>query len=122
MALMPRSRAEYGYVTLLSINAGVGEELFFRLLLPLLFVTITHDAAIAFGGAIIVFGLAHLYQGLAGVLVTALAGIVMTAIYVATGSILWPILFHAVIDLRGLVLQPALTDFFWNRSSSPQGH
>src|SRR5689334_11415845 len=36
-ALMPRTRAEYAWATVLSINAGVGEEICFRLLWPLLF-------------------------------------------------------------------------------------
>lgn len=108
-ALMPRNRAEYGWCALLSVNAGIGEELFFRLLYPLLLATVVGDALPAFILAAIVFGLVHFYQGWVGVLATAAVGGVMTVLYLATGSLLWPILLHAAIDLRGLVLHPMLT-------------
>lgn len=107
-ALMPRNRAELAYAALLSINAGLSEELFFRLALPLLLVLVTGNVWVAFALAAIVFGLAHLYQGLVGVVATTAVGVLLTAFYLASGSIWIAVLVHAAIDLVGLVLRPLL--------------
>jgi hypothetical protein len=48
----------------------------------------------------------HAYQGPAGVIGTAVIGAIMMAVYVGTGSIVWPIVVHALFDLRTLVLLP----------------
>jgi len=107
-ALLPRNRAELPYGALLSANAGITEELFFRLYLPLLIVLAGGGAVLAFVAAALVFGLMHLYQGAAGVIGTSVMGLVFVLIYLVTGSLLLPILLHVLIDLNGLVLQPAL--------------
>ena len=44
------------------------------------------------------FGLAHAYQGAANVPRSALIGIVFALVYVLTGSLLIPILLHALAD------------------------
>lgn len=92
----------------MSINAGLSEELFFRLALPLLLVLVIGNVWVAFGLAAIVFGLAHLYQGLVGVVATTAVGVLLTAFYLALGSIWIAVLVHAAIDLVGLVLRPLL--------------
>jgi len=104
--LMPRNWAETGWTALLSINAGIGEELFFRLTLPLLMALVTGNAAAAFVVAAVVFGLVHVYQGWVGVLATMVLGFVFTGIYLWTGSLLVPIALHAGIDLMSLVVRP----------------
>jgi membrane protease YdiL (CAAX protease family) len=53
-----------------------------------------------------VFGALHAYQGIGGVVGTLVFGAVMMLLFLATGSILWPILAHAIFDLRSLVLIP----------------
>ena len=75
---MPRNGAETVWTGLLSINAGIGEELFFRLALPLLIVLVTGNVIAAFAVAAIVFGLVHVYQGWVGVLATTFLGVVFT--------------------------------------------
>jgi membrane protease YdiL (CAAX protease family) len=107
-ALMPRNRAELAHAAILSINAGLSEELFFRLALPLLFVLVIGNVWVAFALAAIVFGLAHLYQGVVGVVATTAVGVLLTAFYLASGSIWVAVLVHAAIDLVGLVLRPLL--------------
>ena len=107
-ALLPRNRAELAHAAALSINAGLTEELFFRLTLPLLFVLVIGNVWVAFALAAIVFGLAHLYQGLVGVVATTAVGVLLTAFYLASGSIWIAVLVHAAIDLVGLVLRPLL--------------
>jgi membrane protease YdiL (CAAX protease family) len=49
----------------------------------------------------IVFGLAHAYQGAAGIVKTTVVGLVMAGLYAYSGS-LWPgIVLHAALDLQG---------------------
>lgn len=112
-ALLPRTRGELPYGAALGVNAGVVEELLFRLALPALIFGIVDDGLVAFTAASLLFGVLHIYQGAAGVLVTTALGLVFTAVYVVTGSILWPILLHALIDLRSLVLIPVLLGDAW---------
>jgi membrane protease YdiL (CAAX protease family) len=47
-----------------------------------------------------IFGLAHAYQGITGVILAALAGALFCALYIATGSLLVPMVLHVVVDLR----------------------
>ncbi len=56
--------------------------------------------------AVAVFGMAHVYQGLAGAVGALVLGAVLAALYVSTGSPLLPIVVHVLVDLRGLVLVP----------------
>jgi membrane protease YdiL (CAAX protease family) len=106
VALLPRNGAETLWTALMAVNAGVSEEVFFRLLLPLLLVLVFGSAVLAFAVAGIVFGLAHVYQGWVGVLATFVLGLVLAGLYLATGSLLAPIAVHVVIDLVGLVIRP----------------
>ena len=108
-ALLPRNRAELLHAAALSVNAGLTEELFFRLALPLLFVVVTGNPWIAFGCAGIVFGLAHLYQGAIGVVATTALGLLLTLAYLASGSIWVAVMLHILIDLVSLVLRPMLS-------------
>ena len=105
-AMLPRNRQELRLTALLSVNAGVVEELLFRLALPALVFGATGNAVVAVVAPLLLFGLLHLYQGPAGVVGTALVGAIMMAVYVGTGSIVWPIILHALFDLRTLVLLP----------------
>jgi membrane protease YdiL (CAAX protease family) len=105
-ALLPRNRVELGYGAALSVNAGIVEELLFRLGLTALVFGVTGDAWIAIGISLAVFGLLHVYQGIAGVIGSTVIGAVLMALYLGTGSIVAAIVVHALIDLRSLVLIP----------------
>jgi membrane protease YdiL (CAAX protease family) len=105
-ALLPRTRGELPYGAALSVSAGVFEELLFRLGLPALAFAVTCDAVVAFLGATLLFGLLHAYQGPLGVLFSGILGAIFVALYLATGSIVVPILLHVLIDLRSMVLIP----------------
>lgn len=107
-ALLPRNRAELKYGWGLSINAGVVEELLFRLALPTLIFAVFGSALVAIIASLMVFGLLHAYQGVWGVAGTFVLGTVFMALFLATGNILWPIFAHAVLDLRSLVLIPVV--------------
>jgi len=105
-ALLPRTRGEVPYGAALSLNAGVFEETLFRLGLPALVFAVTGDALIAFAGATLLFGLLHAYQGPIGVLASTVLGAVFVALYLVSGTIWVPIVLHAIIDLRSMVLIP----------------
>ena len=106
--LMPRNGAETGWTALLSLNAGLSEELFFRMLLPLLLVNLLGNALLGFSVAAILFGLVHFYQGAVGVIATMILGLVFTGLYLWTGNLWIVIGVHAFFDLIGLVVRPTL--------------
>ena len=106
--LMPRNWPETAHTAVLSLNAGLGEELYFRLLLPLLLTAVTGNALAAFLVATLLFGAVHAYQGVVGVVATTVLGAVFTAIYLATGTIWIPVALHAALDLLGLVVRPTI--------------
>jgi membrane protease YdiL (CAAX protease family) len=107
-ALLPRNGAETVWTGLIAVNAGVSEEVFFRLLLPLLLALVLGNAVLAFAVGGIIFGLVHVYQGWVGVLATFVLGLVLAGLYLVTGSLLAPIAVHIVIDLVGLVVRPTV--------------
>lgn len=115
--LLPRNADERRWTALLAVNAAVGEELFFRLMLPLLIALVTGSAVAAFVAAGLIFGLAHFYQGWAGILATTLAGFFFAALYVASGMLWIAILLHALMNLNSLWLRPLLAERASSRSA-----
>ena len=113
--LMPRNGAEIAHSVLFSVNAGFSEELFFRLLLPLLITIVVSNALVAFLAAAIIFGLVHVYQGWVGVVATTILGLLLSALYLGTGSIWIAILAHALLDVINLVVRPTLTRLVTSR-------
>ena len=107
-ALLPRNRAELGWGAALSVNAGIVEELLFRLALPALIYGVSRNALVAVVASLLLFGVLHLYQGPVGVIASTLIGAFLMALYFASGTILVPIILHALIDLRSLVLIPVV--------------
>jgi membrane protease YdiL (CAAX protease family) len=107
-ALMPRNGAETACTALLALNAGVSEELFFRLLLPLLLIGLFENATLSFGVAAVVFGLVHIYQGHAGVIATTILGLVFSVLYLWTQNPWIAAAAHVFLDLFGLVIRPTL--------------
>ena len=106
-SMLPRNRQELRLGALLSINAGVVEELVFRLALPAAIYGASGSALAAVLGSVLLFGALHLYQGVTGVIGTSVVGAVFMALYVISGTIAVPILLHVIFDLRSLVLIPA---------------
>jgi membrane protease YdiL (CAAX protease family) len=45
----------------------------------------------------VIFGAAHLYQGVAGVIVTAILRLIFSAIVLTTGTLVVPMILHALI-------------------------
>jgi membrane protease YdiL (CAAX protease family) len=105
-ALIPRTAGEIRWGAALSMNAGISEEIFFRLLMPLAWFALTGNASAALMISAVLFGLVHAYQGIVGVLATMAVGALLTFVYLASQQIWLAILLHALIDLRALVAMP----------------
>lgn len=106
--MVPRNRAELLHVVPLVVNAGVSEEVFFRLYLPFLLVLMGAAGWVAFTASVLLFGLLHRYQGWLGVLVTTALGGVFTLLYLGSGGLLLPVLLHLLINANALLFRPAM--------------
>ena len=113
--LLPRGRDELGWAAAVAVTAGVTEEAYFRLLLPLLGTQAFGHAPLAFAGATLLFGAAHRYQGWRGVAATTVSGAAMAVGYLATGSLVAVMAFHAVGDLGHFVIRPAVRSWVERR-------
>jgi membrane protease YdiL (CAAX protease family) len=97
------------FVVISWTEAAFIEELFFRGYLLNRLMDVAGEGrygiTIALLGNTIIFGFAHAYQGLTGVLDTALAGLVLGLLYFLARRNLWlPILTHGIIDTVGFLL------------------
>jgi len=104
--LLPRTMPEVGYCSIMAVVAGVGEELLFRGFIPTALSNYGASAECSFIAPIAIFAICHLYQGFVGVLATGAAGVMLTMVYLLTGSLVQAMTLHAAIDLIGLVLRP----------------
>jgi membrane protease YdiL (CAAX protease family) len=106
VALLPRSAGERRLFAVVGATAGICEEWLYRGFF--LAVVAAVVPGLASGWLVVVaavaFGAAHAYQGLAGVLLTGVLWGVFAALYLQTGSLLLPVLLHAAVDLRFLLV------------------
>lgn len=95
---MPQTSAEYWRFQLLSVTAGVTEEIIFRgfLIAALASLLPLWAAALA---ALVIFVALHVYQGIAQLPGVFLAGAAMTAIYLVSGSLYPAIAAHVLVDV-----------------------
>ena len=109
----PATWTERRWWVFVCITAGICEETLFRgFLLHYLHVfplTLNLTVALLISSAI--FGLNHLYGGASGVVSSAVAGFLLGLLFLLTGNLLLPMVFHAAMDLRMLViLRPPAAD------------
>ncbi|MCZ2847639.1 CPBP family intramembrane glutamic endopeptidase [Modestobacter sp. VKM Ac-2978] len=104
LALLPRSRSERRLFALVGVTAGMCEEWLYRGFFLAVVAALAPGlpALVLVLVAALAFGVAHAYQGLAGVVTTGVLGGVLAGVYLDTGSLLVPVLLHAAIDLRFL--------------------
>jgi uncharacterized protein len=107
-ALVPTNNRERLLWAAVAVSAGICEELVFR---GWLLATLRSELGMGGLGLLLaaaaIFGLAHIYQGVSGVVLTALVGAFFCVVYVKTGSLLVPILLHTAIDVRFAFLPAA---------------
>lgn len=106
--LLPRTRRERRVFAVVSVAAGLGEEIAYRgYAIPMLAPLLTVPGAAVLTSA--VFGVLHGYQGLLGIFRTGIMGGLLAWGFLASGSLWPPIVAHTLIDLlAGLVLADSL--------------
>jgi membrane protease YdiL (CAAX protease family) len=104
--VLPVTASERHYFLLVSLTAGVTEELAFRGFLLSFFRWIAPDAnrltLVLVSG--VVFGLAHLYQGWRGMITTGIVGGLLADAALASGSLLLVMVIHTALDARWSLL------------------
>lgn len=95
---LPHSDRDLRHFYALSATAGVVEELLYRgFALWALAQSMPLWAAVVLSS--VAFGLAHSYQGLGGMLRTGALGLLFAGLFISSGSIWLPMLFHALFDM-----------------------
>jgi membrane protease YdiL (CAAX protease family) len=121
LALLPRTREERLTFAVLAITAGICEEIVFRgfgfAYVRFLWPDVNDAWLILITSA--VFGFAHLYQGLRGVVLTGLVGAAFASMTITTGSLVPAIVVHAMVDLRILGLPDLARDVIGNPAPPP---
>ena len=105
VALLPRTTGERWLAAGAAVAFGVGEELIYRGLLPAIGTGLLGlPVPVAAVAGLAVFVAAHAHQGRRGMLTVAVLGSLCTALYLASASLLLPILVHTCWDAMVLLL------------------
>jgi Type II CAAX prenyl endopeptidase Rce1-like len=109
------SAAEMRVFAGVGVTAGICEELLYRgFVLWYLSALLPRGWAIV--AAVAIFGIGHAYQGVRGVLLTAMVGGIAMAVYLWTGSLIAPIVMHATVDLaNGFIAYRSTLVMGWRR-------
>lgn len=113
--MLPVSAKERRYWVVLSLSAGICEELLFRgFLIHYLSGSLAGGPALGVLSAWLLssmlFGLAHIYQGVAGVIRATIAGLLLGLVAILTGQLILPILLHALFDVQMLWMYRPVED------------
>ena len=107
MVLLPHTPTQRRLAAGISVTAGVVEEAIFRGLLIASSVAIFRvPVEVAALLTLILFAWGHQYQGRAGLVGAGLLGVLFTALYLISGSILLPAIVHTTQNLVSLLLVP----------------
>lgn len=98
--ITPNTSGELALFMLMAVSAGVWEELVYRGFLVWFLVPLVGAVGAVVVSALI-FGLAHLYQGVRGLVQTVVVGLIFGALYLLTASLWWLMVVHAVMDIAG---------------------
>lgn len=98
---IPHTASEKRWFDLMSVTAGITEEVIYRgFLFAYLAAWLSGaPAAVIIVLAALVFGLGHLYQGAGGIVKAGLMGVIFGVLYWMTGSLWASMLLHIVVDL-----------------------
>ena len=97
LLFLPHTLGERNRFFLLSISAGVWEEIYFRGFL-LAYLTYFFGVLSAVIASSLVFALAHLYQGWVNAGIVFAMGVIFSVIFVWSGSLWLAMFLHVVID------------------------
>ena len=107
--LIPRTGREKGLFVVLSLAAGIGEEVVYRGYLLAVLAPVFDGPWTAALVSSMAFAVLHAYQGPVGLVRSGLLGFLFAAAFIVHGS-LWPVMgVHAGVDLvSGLLLGPRM--------------
>jgi membrane protease YdiL (CAAX protease family) len=109
-ALAPVTPRENRVFAMVSVTAGVCEEILYR---GILLAVLTPVVGLwpAVGLSSVIFGMGHAYQGFPGIVKTTVVGLAMALLTVFSGSLLAAMVLHTVIDLTsGRMMGAAIRD------------
>jgi membrane protease YdiL (CAAX protease family) len=104
--ILPGTAEERRWFVLVAVTAGVCEEILYRGFLIQYFRELPVHVGLteALVGSACVFGIAHVYQGIIGIVQTAVLGALFGVLFVTTGSLFFPMVLHTLVDLRILLI------------------
>ena len=107
--MVPRRPREKRVFTLVCATAAICEEFTMRGVLFVVLLALLPDVLLPLLPILagVLFGLAHSYQGVSGVIKTALMGIGFSYLYFISGSLLPCIILHFIVDISSRFLYPA---------------
>jgi len=97
--VLPRTASEKRWFVMLSLSAGIGEELAYRAFLIPAIALVTGSLWVAAAIASLAFGAIHSYQGMTGALRAGALGFLLAVPFVITGSVVPSMVAHAAYDL-----------------------
>ncbi len=100
LKITPRTAEELSIFVAMAITAGIWEELLYRGFL-IWFLQPYAGVLGAIAASSLIFGLGHAYQGFRGIAATAGVGLIFALLYIASKSLWWLMLAHAVLDVYG---------------------
>lgn len=108
--LLPTTKIERKWSVFVAITAGICEEIIYRgfVIHYLSSLPLELEKIHLLILSAVIFGFAHIYQGWKGFILTGLIGFVFARIYLETGSLLFPILLHIIIDMRSFLFTKKL--------------
>lgn len=101
--LLPRSKKEFKWFVFASITAGICEELLYRGFL-IWYVETLSNTLLAIVISSILFGAAHLYQGVKGFIRGGISGFILALILLWTDTLIIPIFIHIAVDIYGGII------------------
>jgi len=104
--LLPETLGEFRWFAAVSAGSGIAEESVYRgFLWYYLSTFLPHITSIELVVlSSLIFGLGHLYQGWTGVASTGLSGLILSTLYVSTGSLLLPVVIHSLGNMQGVLI------------------
>ncbi|WP_158070514.1 CPBP family intramembrane glutamic endopeptidase [Streptomyces luteocolor] len=104
-AMLPRTGKERGLAVAVAVTDGICAELVYRgLLIAFGIGVLGLNSYLAVALSAVVYALAGSYQGRQGMAAFALFGVFFGGLYLATGSLLLPVVAHVALSLRDLTL------------------
>ena len=98
--ILPHTYKEKKYFFGICLTAGIVEEIVFRGFVLYILQGLFPDLSIVIILiiAFILFGIGHLYQGIGGILKTALVGGIICCLYLVTNSLIFCMVIHFIMD------------------------